>query len=114
MITESFLRDIPPYVGSSDTSFDAALSVAGSASTMRAACLEVIASAGTSGRTCDEVESLLRWRHQTVSARLRELVLMGSIVDSGTRRPTRSNRSARVYRVTDPLSIVSGQVTLGI
>lgn len=36
-------------------------------------------------------------RHQTASARVRELVLAGLIEDTGKRRKTRSGRGARVY-----------------
>lgn len=52
---------------------------------------------GTTGRTCDEVEVLLDLRHQTASARIRELVMLGFLKDSGERRATRSGRQARVY-----------------
>jgi hypothetical protein len=49
------------------------------------------------GATCDEVEQALEGRHQTISARIRELVLMHFIIDSKVRRLTRSGRLARVY-----------------
>jgi hypothetical protein len=50
-----------------------------------------------SGLTDDELEQATGWRHQTVSARRRELVLLGKVKDSGKRRPTRSGRSATVW-----------------
>ena len=50
----------------------------------------LIASSGERGRTCDEVEAILRRPHQTVSARVRELVVAGRIYDCGERRATRS------------------------
>lgn len=53
------------------------------------------------GATCDEVEVALGLRHQTASARLRELVLKGAIKDSGARRLTRSKRKAAVYVFND-------------
>lgn len=90
---------LPPFVADSDTSEDAALSVNASASSMRTRCLELIEQSGTSGMTCDELEVAMRMRHQTCSARLRELVLTEQIYDTGVRRTTRSGRSARVYRV---------------
>lgn len=56
--------------------------------------------------TCDEVEVALRMRHQTASARIRELVLYRQLADSGLRRLTRSGRTARVY-VLAPVRRVS-------
>jgi hypothetical protein len=47
--------------------------------------------------TCDEIEELYTLRHQTASARIRELVQAGKIYDTGLRRDTRSGRKARVY-----------------
>lgn len=49
------------------------------------------------GATDDEIERLLDMRHQTVSARRRELVLAGLVVDSGRTRATRSGRQATVW-----------------
>ena len=49
------------------------------------------------GATCDEAEAALGWRHQTVSARFRELELKGLIVKTQRKRATRSGRAARVY-----------------
>ena len=47
------------------------------------------------GLTCDEIEVALGF--QTASARIRELVLNGFLVDTGRRRQTRSGRPARIY-----------------
>lgn len=49
------------------------------------------------GATCDEAEAALEMRHQTCSARVKELRDKGLLVDSGERRKTRSHRSAAVY-----------------
>lgn len=49
------------------------------------------------GATCDEIEVALGLRHQTASARIRELVEAGKLVDSDERRPTRSGRDAVVW-----------------
>ena len=49
------------------------------------------------GATDDELERLLQLRHQTVSARRRELVLLGKVVDSGRTRKTRSGCKAKVW-----------------
>lgn len=83
----------------SDTSYDAAKSIAGGAEAMRVKCLEVIRQNGSA--TCDEVETQLDGRHQTISARVRELVQLGFIYDTGERRKTRSGRSARVYKAVE-------------
>jgi len=49
------------------------------------------------GLTCDEVEELLHIKHQTASARIRELALTKRIEPIGG-RPTRSGRKAVVWR----------------
>lgn len=49
------------------------------------------------GATCDEIEMTLSLKHQTVSARIRELAEAGRIEDSGMVRKTRSNRNAVVW-----------------
>lgn len=78
-----------------ETSIIAARSVAESADQMRSRVLVAIREAG--GATCDEVEVSLGFRHQTASARIRELQLEGKVYDSGTRRKTRSGRPAVVW-----------------
>jgi hypothetical protein len=89
--------DVPGHVAGSDTSKSAAASVTGSAGALRGTVLHKIKDAGPSGLTCDEIEAILGGRHQTISARVRELVMFGKIRDSQVRRATRSGRSARVY-----------------
>ena len=49
--------------------------------------------------TCDEVEQVLGLSHQTCSARIRELVVLGRIKSTGVKRRTRQNRPARVMCV---------------
>ena len=89
----------PGYVRGSDTSSDAADSLEESTlSRLRAQIFALIDVRGERGATCDEVEVVLGLRHQTASARIRELALGGLIIDTGKRRPTRSNRQARIYR----------------
>ena len=51
------------------------------------------------GATCDEVEAALGLKHQTCSARIRELRDKGLLVDSGYQRKTRSGRKAAVMVV---------------
>jgi len=50
-------------------------------------------------RTCDAIEEATGLSHQTVSARLRGLVLREHIEDSGQKARTRSGRWAVVWRV---------------
>lgn len=80
-----------------DTSVAAAASLAPSAGQLRSRVLVEVRERG--GATCDEVEQALRMQHQTASARIRELVLDGRLVDSGERRLTKSNRRAAVWVV---------------
>jgi len=87
----------PPRVRDSDTSGAAADSVVRNITELHREILALFDRA-TDGLTCDEVEVALQGRHQTISARVRELVLKGLIYDSQTRRQTRSGRRARVYR----------------
>lgn len=49
------------------------------------------------GHTDDEVEKILGMRHQTVSARRRELVLGGRVKESGEYRKTRHGKWAKVW-----------------
>jgi hypothetical protein len=87
----------PPYVAWQETSKDAAESVKPYAVSMRTSVFGII-QASVYGCTCDEVEKRLRAKHQTISARIRELARMRFIVDSGFRRKTRSGRDAVVWR----------------
>jgi predicted transcriptional regulator len=90
----SLLAGPPPAARNSDTSVAAAESVAAHTPRLRGMVLEVIRAAG--GLTCDEVEERLDLKHQTVSARVHELMKLGQIVDGG-RRKTRSGRAATVW-----------------
>ena len=64
---------------------------------MREVVLDLITERGSYGATDDEVEFVTGMKHQTASARRRELVLKGEVVDSGRRRPTRSDCPATVW-----------------
>jgi len=90
-----FDRAGAPYVKNSDTSKDAADSILLNSKTLRAMVFAYIK--GTNGSTCDEVEAALEMRHQTASARIRELAEAGYITDKGGRRHTRSGRLAVVW-----------------
>ena len=50
------------------------------------------------GRTCEECEVDLGMRHQTASARIRELVVAGLLEDTKARRQNVTGRTARVYK----------------
>jgi hypothetical protein len=65
------------------------------ADSLRAKVLDFIKSR-SDGATSDEVEIALGLRHQTASARIRELVLMGRLRKPGNTRKTSSGRSAEV------------------
>lgn len=51
--------------------------------------------------TAREVEDALSMRTQTVTARIRELVLKERLVDSGEKRETDSGRKAIVWKAAD-------------
>jgi DNA adenine methylase len=80
-----------------DTSRAAAISIAEVAGDLRARVLVEIRERAETGATCDEVEVYLGLKHQTASARIRELVLDNDIVDSARRRLTRSGHKAVVW-----------------
>src|SRR4249919_1949633 len=88
----------PGHVRDCDTSTAAADSLDDSLLTRMRAQVFTIIDLRPRGATCDEIEVALNLRHQTASARVRELALGGVIFDTGERRPTRSGRPARVYR----------------
>jgi hypothetical protein len=50
------------------------------------------------GITCDQLEQVLNMSHQTTSARIRDLVLAGKLVDSGRREKTRTGRPAICWK----------------
>ena len=86
----------PPRVDD-DTSGEAGDSILPSINTLQGKALALVRSSGCLGMTCDELEVEMGGRHQTISARVRELSLAGLIADEGGRRKTRSGRKARVY-----------------
>lgn len=90
---------LPGFESGSDTSQAAALSI--DAGNLQQRALAHLRAAGRHGLTADELETLTGWRHQTASARLRELVLADLAYDSPDRRPTRSGRRAVVRKACD-------------
>lgn len=102
---------LPPFEASSETSKQAAQEIATDARAIRSQVLRFIVQQGVFGATCDEVEQALGLRHQTASARCRELVLQGLLekytdprTGKSVRRPTRSGRAADVLYAS-PLSL---------
>jgi predicted transcriptional regulator len=89
----------PGVAKDSETSTLAAQSMKVSASGMRNMILEAIRNSAH-GFTCDEVEAGLKLTHQTCSARIRELVLMGDLRKAGEQKVTRQGRKAEVYVAT--------------
>jgi predicted HTH transcriptional regulator len=89
--------DKPGHVRGSDTSEAAADSI--DAANLRGVILQLFRQCGA--MTCDAVEEAMEGRHQTISPRIRELVMRGKLKDTGQRASTRSGRSARVYALAD-------------
>jgi hypothetical protein len=86
----------PGYVEGCDTSKAAAKITEPGAGTVRGWVYQEIKKAGKRGRTCEEIERRLHLRHQSASARIRELVLFGNIEIVGMRENDSGVR-ARVY-----------------
>lgn len=103
-----------PSVAGSETSALAADAIEPQKLTLRDrvhAALCAARDAGEIGLTDDEIEVVTGLKHQTASARRRELVLLSQVVDSGERRKTRSGRLATVWRVVEvneQLSLTGG------
>lgn len=93
----------PPFVTSSATSQAASQSIHPFVNQMQWDVIGALDAAYPNGVTCDEVEIALHMKHQTASARIRELVLKGFVEDSGKERPTRSGCAAVVYVRTSRL-----------
>lgn len=86
-----------PFVPASPTSKAAAVGIAPTSGTLRACVLSFIRGRGVSGATCEEVEHGLGLKHQTASARVRELAQEDLITNSQTCRKTTSGRAAVVW-----------------
>lgn len=88
-----------------DTSKAAFASLQEQLSGLRAEVYEHIATAPTGGLTCEEVETIMKGKHQTISARVCELHRMGMIKDSGVRRMTKGKRKAIVWVPTESYEV---------
>ena len=87
---------LPPHE-SSPTSIAAAIKIKEAAGPLRDQVLLWIKWSGDAGFTDDDLERRMEIRHQTLSARRRELVLLDKIVDSGRTRKTSSGRQATIW-----------------
>lgn len=98
--SKSRLERIEPSPGKTETSRAAAESIRGEESLRkREQILRAIQAAGEAGLTRDELVYRTGIPLQTVTGRVRELVLAGEIMDTDVRRATHSGRSAWVLRV---------------
>jgi hypothetical protein len=94
--------DYPLYDGTPpheepETSEEAAHQAARFAKTQRERVQQFVSLQGEHGAIDDEIELGLGMRHQTASARRRELVLLGALVPLGIKRRTRSGARAMVH-----------------
>lgn len=113
-------RNQLPYVKESKTSKDAADSMKHHAPTTLRRVFDYIEKQGPHGSTDDEIEAALDLKHQTASARRRDLEKMGLITKQwkpcGTKyvvRKTRSGRNAGVYIRTSQEVVFDQKVKRG-
>jgi hypothetical protein len=84
-----------------DTSLEAAVRIMPHRDSMRERIFHWFSGRGADGGISDEVEVALGMRHQTASARVRELELLGKLVKTEARRRTSSGRRAQVLVVPE-------------
>ena len=90
-------QGFPPFEKQSDTSRAAAATIEPRADTLRGQVLAIIRASGFKGMTDAEVERALGLRHQTASARRRELHLQGLVGTEGVRKNP-SGAMAQVWK----------------
>ena len=83
-----------------DTSRDAAKRIVPHLARLETLVYEAIRAAGPEGLCDHEIEAQTGLIHQTASARRRELVLKGMVVDSGNRRGTPTGRMAKAWKTS--------------
>ena len=111
-MTSSYIKDLPlfapmpHYVAGCDTSYEAAKSLRPDLSALRQRVLSTV-QAAPQGITCEQLEAITGLKHQTASARLKELQDLGQIewrIDPLTGKHHRavnaSGRSAKLYYAT--------------
>ena len=99
------ISEFDPYWGKvpsvdTNTSIEAAENMESSVGSLRARILEFIKF--REGATCEEVEIELKMRHQTASARIRELLLKDQILPTDKPSYNSSGRRARFYIFKSP------------
>jgi len=94
---------MPRYVAGCDTSYEAAQSLRSDLSALRQRVLSTV-QAAPHGITCERLEGITGLKHQTASARLKELQDLGQVewrIDPRTGKHHRainaSGRSAKLY-----------------
>ena len=94
---------MPHYVAGCDTSYEAAKSLRSDLSALRQRVLSTV-QAAPQGITCERLEAITGLKHQTASARLKELQDLGQVewrIDPRTGKHHRainaSGRSAKLY-----------------
>lgn len=95
------MNDLPLFVPYSDTqtSLDAARSMEPHVARLERQVMTALAEAGDTGLCDHELERVTGLQHTTASARRRELVIKGLVVETGARRATPSGRSAKAWRL---------------
>lgn len=88
-----------PY-SDEDTSRDAAESVEPHIARLQEMILAALKGSGPDGLCCFEIEERLGLIHQTASARIRGLVIEKLVEASGEKRPTRTGRMAKAWRIS--------------
>lgn len=92
---------LPPFESSSDTSREAAFNARHFRDTLREQVYQRFKLEQRDGRIDDELELDLGRSHQSISARRRELVLMGMVAKAGFKRRTRHGVRADVYVIAE-------------
>ena len=95
------MNELPLFAPWSDsqTSLEAARSIEPHIARLERQVMTALAEAGEAGLCDHELEKVTGLQHTTASARRRELVLKGLVVETGERRTTPSGRSAKAWRV---------------
>ena len=95
------MTDLPLFAPWSDsqTSLAAARSIEPHVARLERQVMTALSEAGDKGLCDHELEKVTGLQHTTASARRRELVLKGLVVETGERRTTPSGRSAKAWRV---------------
>ena len=95
----AYSHDYPntPAPGRTDTSAEAAASIAHATGRIQRMVYHAIGEVGARGLTCEELAERLRMERTTCQPRTSELKLLGLIEDSGQRRPNRNGKKAIVW-----------------